>query len=139
MVAANDGRGAVQFGQTLARLRAAQRLSQNQLAGRAGLNHSYISRLESGGRGDPSREVVEQCVTALGLEPTGAEADELRMSAGYLPADPAHLLAGNTDLAAIARLLDNPRLPEPSRATLRRFLATLVEEYSRLAGTEHGE
>lgn len=128
-------RGAVAFGQTLARLRGAQRLSQNQLAQRAGLNHSYISRLESGGRGDPSREVVEQCVSALGLDVSGRDADDLRMSAGYLPADPTHLLTGNTDLATLAGLLDDPRLPEASRTTLRRLLGLLTEEYERIAAS----
>jgi len=140
MVMGEETQAAVQFGRTLARLRGAQRLSQNQLAGRAGLNHSYISRLESGGRGEPSRAVVEQFVTALALDPLGHDADDLRMAAGFLPADPAHLLAGETDLAALAALLSNPRLPEPSRTTLRRLLALLAEEYGRIAmhGGEQG-
>ena len=131
----DDTQAAVQFGRTLARLRGVQRLSQNQLAGRAGLNHSYISRLESGGRGEPSRAVVEQFVTALALDPTGHDADDLRMAAGFLPADPAHLLAGETDLAALAALLNDTRLPEMSRATLRRLLALLAEEYGRIAAS----
>ncbi len=124
---------AVRFGQTLTRLRTAQRLSQNQLAQRAGLNHSYISRLESGGRGDPSRVVVEQFVGALGLDTSGRDADELRMAAGFLPVDPAHLLTGETSLAKLAALMEDTRLPDPSRSTLRRLLALLVEEYTRIA------
>ncbi len=126
---------AVRFGQTLTRLRTAQRLSQNQLAQRAGLNHSYISRLESGGRGDPSRTVVEQFVGALGLDAAGRDADDLRMAAGFLPVDPSHLLTGETSLARLSALLDDQRLPDSSRATLRRILALLVEEYARIAGT----
>lgn len=127
------GAAAVRFGQMLARLRQAQRLSQNQLAQRAGLNHSYISRLESGDRGDPSRTVVEQFIGALGLDAEGRDADELRMAAGFLPFDPAHLLTGETALAKLAALLDDPRMPDASRATLRRMLALLVEEYARIA------
>jgi len=127
---------AVRFGQMLTRLRTTQRLSQNQLAQRAGLNHSYVSRLESGGRGDPSRTVVEQFVGALGLDQSGREADELRMAAGFLPVDPAHLLTGETALAKLAALLEDARLPDASRATLRRILALLVEEYTRIA-THH--
>jgi transcriptional regulator with XRE-family HTH domain len=128
------GRGAaVRFGQMLARLRQAQRLSQNLLAQRAGLNHSYISRLESGDRGDPSRTVVEQFIGALGLDAEGRDADELRMAAGFLPIDPAHLLTGETALAKLAALLEDERLPDASRATLRRILALLVEEYGRIA------
>jgi len=129
---------AVRFGQMLSRLRQAQRLSQNQLAQRAGLNHSYISRLESGDRGDPSRTVVEQFVGALGLDAVGRDADELRMAAGFLPVDPAHLLTGETALAKLAALLEDERLPDASRATLRRLLALLVEEYGRIAGNGEG-
>ncbi len=125
---------AVRFGQMLTRLRTAQRLSQNQLAQRASLNHSYISRLESGGRGDPSRTVVEQFVGALGLDPSGRDADELRMAAGFLPIDPAHLLTGETALAKLAALLEDERLPDGSRGTLRRILGLLVEEYTRIVG-----
>ncbi len=124
---------AVRFGQTLTRLRTAQRLSQNQLAQRAGLNHSYISRLESGGRGDPSRVVVEQFVGALGLDAAGRDADDLRMAAGFLPMDPTHLLMGEPALFKLATLLENARLPEASRITLRRILGLLVEEYDRIA------
>jgi transcriptional regulator with XRE-family HTH domain len=129
---------AVRFGQMLSRLRQAQRLSQNQLAQRAGLNHSYISRLESGDRGDPSRTVVEQFVGALGLDAVGRDADELRMAAGFLPVDPAHLLTGETALAKLAALLEDERLRDASRATLRRILALLVEEYERIAGNGDG-
>jgi transcriptional regulator with XRE-family HTH domain len=133
------GRGAaVRFGQMLARMRQAQRLSQNQLAQRASLNHSYISRLESGDRGDPSRTVVEQFVGALGLDPDGRDADELRMAAGFLPVDPAHLLTGETALAKLAALLEDERLPDASRATLRRILALLVEEYGRISESGGG-
>lgn len=133
MVQGDSGGAAVRFGQMLTRLRTAQRLSQNQLAQRAGLNHSYISRLESGGRGDPSRTVVEQFVGALGLDGAGRDADELRMAAGFLPIDPAHLLTGETSLARLAALLDDANLPDASRATLRRMLGLLVEEYTRIA------
>lgn len=132
-MAQQESGAAVRFGQMLTRLRTAQRLSQNQLAQRAGLNHSYISRLESGGRGDPSRTVVEQFVGALGLDASGREADELRMAAGFLPVDPAHLLTGETALAKLAALLEDARLPDASRATLRRILALLAEEYARIA------
>lgn len=127
---------AFRFGQMLTRLRTAQRLSQNQLAQRAGLNHSYISRLESGGRGDPSRTVVEQFVGALGLDPSGRDADELRMAAGFLPVDPAHLLTGETALAKLAALLEDSRLSDVSRTTLRRILGLLVEEYTRIAALQ---
>lgn len=127
---------AFRFGQMLTRLRTAQRLSQNQLAQRAGLNHSYISRLESGGRGDPSRTVVEQFVGALGVDPSGRDADELRMAAGFLPVDPAHLLTGETALAKLAALLEDSRLSDVSRTTLRRILALLLEEYTRIAALQ---
>ncbi len=44
------------------------------------------------------------------------------MAAGFLPVDPAHLLTGETALAKLAALLEDTRLPDASRATLRRIL-----------------
>lgn len=59
-------------------------LSQAKLADRAGVDHSLISRYESGER-QPTRPTVERIALALGLDPS----DRIRFleSAGYA-ADP---------------------------------------------------
>jgi transcriptional regulator with XRE-family HTH domain len=54
------------FGKTLKHYREGRRVSQSKLAERAGLDHSYVSRLESGAR-TPTRDAVEQLSRALEL------------------------------------------------------------------------
>lgn len=78
------------FGSTLKQLREPRRISQSKLAERAGFDHSYVSRLESGAR-KPAREAVEQLADAL--EATLAERDQLLTSAGF---------AGTVDATALA-------------------------------------
>jgi transcriptional regulator with XRE-family HTH domain len=52
------------LGSIMAPIREARGLSQSKLAERAGFDHSYVSRLESGSR-LPTREAVEALATAL--------------------------------------------------------------------------
>jgi transcriptional regulator with XRE-family HTH domain len=95
------------FGQTLYRYRvnpeAARRrvLSQAQLAEMIGFDHSYVSRLESGGR-QPSRHAV--ILLAEALELTGNDRAELFLSANYAPDKPGQWISGErfTDYPAKA-------------------------------------
>ena len=62
-------------------------VSQSRLAKAAGVDHSYISRLEDGSR-KPTREMVDRIATALSATPE--ERTRLMESAGFtdgLPAD----------------------------------------------------
>src|SRR5690606_20274445 len=61
-------------------LRTSRRLSMNRLARRVGVDHSFVSRIESGGRG-VSRAILERFADAL--RATDAERERLLMSAGY--------------------------------------------------------
>lgn len=76
-----------------------KKLSQAQLALRAGFDHTLVSRLESGKR-DPSRETVLRLASALGLSAT--ERHDLLLAAGFLPFD----VTTDPDLILLARLLD---------------------------------
>lgn len=117
------------FGITLKRFREARRLSQSKLAKRAGFNHSYVSRLESGAR-TPTQEAVENLANALRLE--GSESDELLVSAGFLPKDPFYLLAGEPEIAELLAALKDPRLPDPIKAKLRAS-AAYVASWARIS------
>lgn len=55
-------------------------ISQNEIARRTGLDHSYISRLERGER-SPSKGTVMKIAKALELDE--GETDQLLASAGY--------------------------------------------------------
>src|SRR5690554_6954042 len=84
-----------QFGVTLKRYREARRVSQSKLAERAGFDHSYVSRLESGAR-TPTRDAVEQLASAMELDRT--QHDELLAAAGFLPREVSSLLAGEPEI-----------------------------------------
>ena len=72
------------FGTELRRQRTARRLSQTVVSGLAGLDHSFVGRLEAGTR-EPSRATVEALAAALNA--SQAQRDALLASAGYLPSD----------------------------------------------------
>lgn len=91
------------FPRSLKLIRESQRTSQSKLAERAGFDHSYVSRLESGAR-TPSREAVVRLAEALSL--TDAERDNLLASAQFMPLIPTNLYQF-PELSAIDRALGN--------------------------------
>jgi len=54
------------IGERLKRLRIRRRLTQTELADRAGVPQSLISKLEGGTRGNPSAQVLKRLATTLG-------------------------------------------------------------------------
>lgn len=113
------------FGGTLKKFREAHRVSQSKLAGRAGFDHSYVSRLESGAR-TPTRDAVEQLAIALDLEPVNR--DELLASAGFLPGELSSLLSGEPEITEVLGLLQNDLVPEAYRDSMRQVLRLLAEQ-----------
>jgi transcriptional regulator with XRE-family HTH domain len=115
----------IRFGATLKRFREARRVSQSKLAERAGFDHSYVSRLESGAR-TPTRDAVEQLSKALELE--GVQQDELLASAGFLPREVSSLLSGEPEITEVLGLLQNAHVPEAYRDSMRQVLRLLAEQ-----------
>jgi transcriptional regulator with XRE-family HTH domain len=70
------------FGAVLKELRERAGLSQNQLAKLSGLDHSYLSRLESGQR-HPSYDAVARLAKVLARDKQ--ERERLFAAAGYVP------------------------------------------------------
>lgn len=70
-----------QFGILLKEFRIRQALSQRSLANLAGINTSYISRLESGEREVTSRDLALRLAEILALSKD--QIDEWLLSAGY--------------------------------------------------------
>ncbi len=118
-------RAGIGFGVTLKKFREARRVSQSKLAGRAGFDHSYVSRLESGAR-TPTRDAVEQLAIALELEPLNR--DELLASAGFLPGELSSLLSGEPEITEVLNLLQNDHVPEAYRDSMRQVLRLLAEQ-----------
>lgn len=116
---------AASFGVTLKRFRETGRVSQSKLAERAGFDHSYVSRLESGAR-TPTREAVLQLAQALLAEPAGQ--DELLASAGFMPREIGSLLTGEPEVTEVLGLLRDDAVPEAFRANVRAVLRLLAEQ-----------
>ena len=115
----------IAFGATLKRLREARSVSQSKLAERAGFDHSYVSRLESGAR-TPTREAVQQLSRALQLD--RLEQDGLLAAAGFLPRDVSSLLSSEPEITEVLGLLQNSQVPEAYRDSMRQVLRLLAEQ-----------
>jgi transcriptional regulator with XRE-family HTH domain len=113
------------FGVTLKRFRETRRVSQSKLAERAGFDHSYVSRLESGAR-TPTRDAVEQLANAMELEQVNR--DELLAAAGFLPGEVSSLLSGEPEITEVLGLLQNNQVPEAYRDSMRQVLRLLAEQ-----------
>lgn len=120
MIREND-----QFGATLKRFRETRRVSQSKLAERAGFDHSYVSRLESGAR-TPTRDAVQQLSDALELE--RQQQDELLASAGFLPQEVSSLLSGEPEITDVLALLQNTSMPDEYRQTMRQVLRVIADQ-----------
>lgn len=114
-----------QFGATLKRYRETRRVSQSKLAEKAGFDHSYVSRLESGAR-TPTRDAVQQLAEALGLE--RLQQDELLASAGFLPQEVSSLLSGEPEITEVLALLQSSSMPEDYRQTMRQVLRVIADQ-----------
>lgn len=120
-----------QFGVTLKRFREGRRVSQSKLAERAGFDHSYVSRLESGAR-TPTREAVQQLSRALELERVNQ--DELLASAGFLPSEISSLLSDEPEITEVLGLLQNHQVPEAYRKSMRQVLRSLADQARLVLG-----
>jgi transcriptional regulator with XRE-family HTH domain len=110
------------FGSLLKRHRLAARLSQEQLAERAGLTAQAVSALERGFRRAPYRDTVRALAKALMLTPTELSAFEASVRRGRLatPADAAPvrtslpvpsspLIGREREVAEVTALLHRPQ------------------------------
>jgi transcriptional regulator with XRE-family HTH domain len=114
-----------EFGRLLKRCREARGVSQSKLAERAGFDHSYVSRLESGAR-TPTRDAVDRLGEALGLNQV--ERDALLAAAGFLPRDVSSLLSSEPVIGEVLDLLQDDGVPQEYRENIRQVLRLLAEQ-----------
>lgn len=117
------------FGEELRRQREAVGISQSALAKRAGLNASYINRLESGEREPPKVETVVALARGLGL--SREEEDRLLVAAGHLPLAMAKLGAGDPTLGAVAEVLADESLSAIDREEFRQVVTAIARRWRR--------
>jgi transcriptional regulator with XRE-family HTH domain len=119
-----NGRSSDEFRRLLKRHREGRRWSQERLAAEAEMDHSLVSRLESGQR-SPTREAIGKL--ARGLELSSEQKDRLLIAAGYFPDRPEHALADEPDVIRLYQILRDERIPEPTRVNIRQLLNNLTE------------
>jgi transcriptional regulator with XRE-family HTH domain len=121
--------GGVDFPAALKERRASRRLSQLELALRAGTTQRHLSFIESG-RSAPGREMVVRLAESLGLPLR--ERNELLLKAGYAPAYPQMAL-GSPSLApvmtALTHILD-AHMPYP---------AIVIDRYGQIVAANAGQ
>lgn len=70
------------FGERVRELRKARGLSQRELAAQAGIDFTYLSKIENARMEPPSEKVILNMAEALDTDP-----DELTLLAGKIPSD----------------------------------------------------
>ncbi len=108
------------FGAALKRLKVNRGYTNSELARRAGIDQSYVSRIQYGDR-QPSRGVVVDIAAALGCDE--AELQSLLVSAGYAPADG---LTIDADLLALNEALASDDLPDAWKDAMRDSVRSLL-------------
>ena len=116
------------FGAVLRSLRTARGFSQAAVAARAGIDRSYVNRMEAGERGAPAGPAVEALIGALQLDP--AEADRLTAAAGLLPRALRRLGPDDPTVLLLAERLTDPALSAGARAALRTTVEAVVRHWS---------
>lgn len=92
--------GQVTFGQRLRELRRARGISQRRLAERVDVDFTYLSKLENDRFPPPSAKTIAALAAEL-----KADADELSLLAGKIPADLQEVLVGNPRALKLLRAL----------------------------------
>jgi transcriptional regulator with XRE-family HTH domain len=88
------------FGERVRELRKAQGMSQRELADRAGIDFTYLSKIENGRMEPPSEQVIRRVAEEL-----DADADELFVLADKFPSDLAQELKTPERVKALRREL----------------------------------
>ena len=112
------------LGSLLTRLRGERNLAQKEVAHRAGIDGSTLSRLESGERG-VSREVIGRICDVLRLDRNTRL--EVELAAGLLTEEAAALLS-NEELARLALILNDPALPPVEAERLKLYVRLALDD-----------
>lgn len=99
------------FGKRLKELREKAKLSQGELAEKAGISFTYLSKIENGVKPPPSQKVILRLADTL-----HADADELLASAGRMPSDLISRLTDRETLDALRGSLRDSNKEKTNRA-----------------------
>jgi transcriptional regulator with XRE-family HTH domain len=115
------------FGEQLAAARQRAGISQHALAKAAGVDASYVNRLERGERQAPEVPLIRRFAAVLGLNAT--QTDALVVAGNGLPAALERLGPLDPTILLLADVLGDPGIPEDDLVHLRRVIAVLVQRW----------
>lgn len=115
------------FAGLLREIRARRGLSQSALARAAGIDPSYLNRIERAEREPPKRSVVEALARELDLSPD--EADRLLVAAGHLPRALARLGPLDPTIRLVAGILADETIPLAERRELREIVGLIARRW----------
>lgn len=102
-------------------------VSQSELGRLTDIDASYVSRIESGERLPPRREIVLKIATALGIR--FDERNTLLMVAEYAPVDLDKTVQTNPTMKLLADVLENSRIPGTEKQLIADQLRLILERY----------
>lgn len=118
------------FGVILREMRMGAGISRNKLAHAAGVNPSYLTRIEQGVREPPRLHIVEAIARGLAL---GEQArNQLIVAAGYAPVTVSQIGHWDDSLQAVAEVLTDFRLSPHERDQFRSVVMMIAARW-------HGE
>ena len=120
----HEGRSSQEFRALVKRHREARHWSQERLAAEAAMDHSLISRLESGQR-SPTRDAIDKLARGLALQPE--QKDRLLIAAGFFPEHVENAFVDEPMVRKLYTVLRDDQTPQPVRDNLRQVLSGLVE------------
>ena len=91
-------------------------MTQRELAARAGVHNTYISKLEKGEE-RPSQGLVDALAKALNAERIG-----LQLAAGYMPREFQEVISANKDIWKLLLLASQGRLSSQFEEKLKALL-----------------
>jgi transcriptional regulator with XRE-family HTH domain len=122
------------FGEQLAAVRHQAGRSQHALAKAAGIDASYVNRLERGERQAPDVPLIRRFAAELGLD--ASQTDALVVAGNGLPAALERLGPLDPTILLLADVLGDPSIPEDELVHLRRVIAVLVQRWRPAAVAE---
>jgi transcriptional regulator with XRE-family HTH domain len=104
------------------------RISQSELARKAGVSASYINRVEKGERQPPSRSVVLRIANALDLDSEAT--NDILLAGGYAPKRVALLPLDHPILGLMADVLQDEHVPEEEIEVLERQIELIKRRWN---------
>lgn len=90
------------FGTRLKELRLARRMNQRDLADKADIDVTYLSKIENGRMEPPAEDTIQRLASIL-----GADADELLVLAKKVPSDVRDVVTASPEVPAFLRKARN--------------------------------